>query len=88
MTGDYADVERFVRDHLCRQCWQPLIILAAPDRQYKVVCSACGEGERFVSKAYVERRRADDRRDYVDARVNLVKSIESKEKIITDLFGG
>lgn len=49
-----------VRDMLCSICWKHLTIHHAPDRMNLVLCCHCGKLTKgYVSKAWVEHRRAE-----------------------------
>ena len=68
------------KNYLCSHCWGHLEVLTAEDSFYQVVCPNCGGGVGFHSKAYVQRKRDEDKGDYMDASHNLagILGIERK----------
>lgn len=70
------------RDYVCAVCWGTLITQRADikERLFKVVCPNCGEDKGFVTRTYVERRRAENGMEAVEAKHNLGKALGIKEK--------
>lgn len=74
------EAHHIAENYLCSHCWGHLEVLKAEDGFYQVVCPSCGGGVGFHSKAYVKRKRDEDKGDYTDARHNLagILGIERK----------
>ncbi len=63
--------EKIQRDYCCAGCYGHLNLYHADNRMTRVVCDNCGDGRGFVTKRFVEQRRADNIGEAIDVRQML-----------------
>ena len=75
-----GEARYIAENYLCSHCWGHLEVRPAEEGFYQVICHNCGAGVGFHSKSYVQRKRDNDKVDYLDAKHNLagVLGIERK----------
>ena len=70
---DNAAAQKIVRDYVCSKCWGHLIA-RIENGEYVIECATDGqEHSGFVTKYYVERRRAESLGEYIEANDLLNK---------------
>jgi len=89
----YLEACHIKNRYICAVCWSHLTAFIEGD-EYVVRCAAYGaEHSGYVTRAYAERRRAEDLFDALEARQNLkdilgLDGSGSAEDAINELFGG
>jgi DNA-directed RNA polymerase subunit RPC12/RpoP len=76
------EAARIEANYVCAQCWRTLITqrVKGPERMFKVFCPKCGEDRGFVTRDYVERRKAENKLEAIEAAHNLGKILGLTEK--------
>lgn len=81
---DYPQAQKHQQRYCCAGCWGHLTIYNTrrDDRKVIIRCNQCGDGRGFVTKTYAERREAESRAEYIEAKRNIGKVIglESEKK--------
>jgi DNA-directed RNA polymerase subunit RPC12/RpoP len=78
------EARHIAENYLCSHCWGHLEVQPVEEGFYQAICPNCGGGKGFHSKSYVQRKRDNDKGDYMDAKHNLAGILGLERKPLNE----
>ncbi|HPH55849.1 MAG TPA: hypothetical protein PLL41_08240 [Smithella sp.] len=90
MNVSIDTAKRLQQDYRCAGCWGNVSFVLVSRDNCEMHCKRCGVVDQFVSRHYVEERRAMDAVDASDAKRNLAAvlgiTIETNQKTAEEII--